>query len=91
MPTEPKYKYTTHRPSQTHQDANEMILPGHRMGWRKRRDIIGPGIAYQAYCTCKWKDSEWVPLRVIRARYSKHYNEMRKQGQLDLKGKESLL
>lgn len=82
-----KWKYATHRPSETHEDQDEILRPGHRMGWKKRTDPLiprGGPIGYQAYCMCKWRDDRWVPLRALKSRFAKHIMEVDKQGRLDV-------
>jgi hypothetical protein len=79
----PKWKYTTHPPSQTHRDLRETVYLGHRMGWKKRKNQLGPEIGYKVYCQCGWKDTIWVPFRLMQVRYDKqHIDKVKEQGTL---------
>ena len=73
----PKYKYSTHSPNELSQKTGEIMLPGHRMGYRKRTDTLkAPGdkrVQYRARCLCRWEDDTWVAMRHLETRYYKEH------------------
>ncbi len=81
------YTYTTHSPNPLRMEAGELPQEGHRLKWVNRRDGLAPPgkqMAYNARCTCKWKDQregvdEYVPKRLLIKRYAIHILDVRKR------------
>lgn len=81
----PPYKYTTQSPNPRTSYLDIHSLPGHTFGLKKRRDITAAknAMAYQVYCSCKWKDPRWhLNRRGYVLSYNDHILEAREQGSL---------
>lgn len=83
--TLPHYKYTTISPRAFTYDPKLDRYPGHRLGYRKRTNLMTSRSSYQPRCTC----GKWVGVwRGSRSELSRrdfttlHLQEIHKQGQL---------
>lgn len=47
-------------------------LPGHRLGWRARKNLGTGHITYQGRCYCGAKQEEWTAKRVMDIWYGDH-------------------
>lgn len=79
------YLYSRYRPASHRMKADE--YPNHKFGYNKRKDpSASPGkhLAYQAECTCGWRDPDerWVTMHTAKAYWNKHILEVSKQGSL---------
>lgn len=58
--TEHHWVYSMHRPSPSRFRMDD--LPGHRMGYKKRRDTITPRLVqFQPLCSCGSRCDSWFP------------------------------
>jgi len=82
-----KYVYHTISPSKTVEKREYPSLPGHRVGFKVRRDMLIPNgdVHRQVYCSCRWKSDKWTSMQnLLQDEWGKHYTEIARQGVLNV-------